>query len=376
MLDVEGIYIDFASKISFLEFIQEEFRPANLPIDNLQAEISLLSSKKRWNITDLSDYVRNNPKSFIIFEAIFQLLRFTNAQLIHFLFDITKLNSSNIESIYEYMILNLKHDQEFRKVYFTLLRPEMSYEEFISKLDTLDKKYLIATFKMSVSKFIDKVSKNFKAIESRMVKKELEDISIRFANYLLNNLKVNEALTSIDVEKFLRNKRIPLDVKGIHGKYAKSKIMQYLNKKGYKNVDNLLNQKHIKTLKLTANSSLVVEGGKNLYCTERYVEGIVKPKDRKPKKFDLIIFGDNKPKYLMEINFYSTEGTKIGINQNEYIDLNNFIKENFRQCRFYWVTDGNYWLTPQGRSRFINLLRHFDQILNVNTFAEKVESFS
>lgn len=376
MLDTEKTYIDFASKVSFLEFVQEEFRPANLPIDNLKAEISLLSSKRRWNITDLSDYVRNNPKSFIIFEAIFQLLRFTNAQLIHFVFDIAKLNSTNIESLYEYMILNLKHDQEFRKVYLTLFQPKMSYEEFISQLDNLDKKYLIAIFKMSVSKYIDRISKNFKAIEYRMMKREFEDFSIRFANYLLNNLKLNETLVSVDVEKFLRNKRIPLDTKGIHGRYAKLKVMEYLDKKGYKNVDSLLDQNHIKILRLTANSPFIPQDGNKLYCTERYVEGIIKPKDGKPKKFDLIIFSDNKPKYLFEINFYSTEGTKIGINQNEYIDLDGFIKKNFPQCRFYWVTDGNYWLTSQGRTRFINLLRHFDQILNINTFAEKFENFS
>lgn len=375
MINAEETYIEFASKISFLEFVQEEFRPANLPVDNLRAEISLLSSKECWNITDLSDYVKGNPKSFSVFEALFQLQRFTNVQLIHFLFDIAKLNSPNVEPIYEYMVLNLKHDYAFRRVYLTLLRPEMSYEEFTSQLDTLDKKRLIATFKMSVSKYINKISKNFEVAECRIVKQAFEDIPIRFANYLLSNLRVNEALASIDVEKFLRNKRIPLDIKGIHGKYAKLKIMEYLDNKGYRNIDGLLRQQHIKTLKLASDNSFVPQDGEKYYCTEKYVEGIAKP-DGKPKKFDLIIFSNKKPVYLFEINFYSTEGTKIGINEGEYVGLNNFIRENVPQCSFYWVTDGNYWLTPQGKSRFINLLRRFDQILNINTFAEKVESFT
>lgn len=375
MLNAEETYTDFASKISFLEFIQEEFRPANLPVDNLQTEISLLASKKYWNIADLSEYVKSNPKSFFIFEAIFQLHRFTNAQLIHFLFDITKLNSANLEPIYEYMFLNLKHDQEFRRVYLTLFQPKTSYEEFVSRLDTFDKKHLIATFKMAVTKYMGKASKDFKVIESRMTKREFEDITIRLANYLLNNLKMNETLTHIDVEKFLRNKRIPLDTKRIHGSYAKLKIMEHLDKKGYLNADSLLKQNSTKTLKLTLDSSLIPCEGKKLYCTEKYIEGIIKP-NGKPKKFDLVIFRDKKPMYLFEINFYSTEGTKIGINEGEYVDLNNFIKENFSQCRFYWVTDGNYWLTPQGKSRFISLLGHFDQILNIHTLAEKVESFT
>lgn len=376
MIDAEEMYTDFASKISFLEFIQEEFRPANLDLDSLQTEISFLSSKKLWNIADLSEYAKTNPKSFIIFEALFQLQRFTNVQLIHFFFDVVKLNSTKIEPIYEYMILNLKHDEEFRNVYLNLLEPKMSYENFVSKLDILDKKYLITTFKRAISKYIDKISKNSKLIELRMTKREFEDVSIRFANYLLNNLKINETLDSIDVEKFLRTKKIPIDAKGLHGKYAKIKITGYLDKKGYKNLDDVLNKNQIGTLKLNSDSSFIPINEKRLYCTEKYVEGIVKPKDHKPKKFDLILFRDGKPKYLFEMNFYSTEGTKIGINQGEYIDLNNYIKENFPQCKFYWITDGNYWLTQQGQSRFISLLEYFDQILNINTFIEKLEDFS
>ncbi len=376
MDNAEEIYIDFASKLSFLEFIQEEFRPANIITDDLKNEISELSSKKCWNITELSDYIKKYPKSFIIFEGIFQQLRFTNAQLIHFIFDVAKLNSRNLESIYEYMILNLKHDSEFRKVYLSTIRPKLNYEEFVSKLDALDKKYLIATFKMAVSKYIAKVAKNFKVLERRILKSEFEDFSIRFANYLLNNLKINEILATIDIEKFLQNKRIPVDAKGLHGKYAKLRVMKILEENRYTNLDGLLNQKNITTLKAGMNELLAHAGAKKVYCTERYIDGIVKPIDNKPKKFDLIIFSGTAPKYLFEINFYSTEGTKIGINQGEYIDLNEFIKKNFPRCKFYWITDGNYWLTPQGRSRFMSLLSHFGQILNINTFAEKADSFS
>ena len=79
-----------------------------------------------------------------------------------------------------------------------------------------------------------------------------------------------------------------------------------------------------------------------IFCTERYIDKIIKVKDNKLKKFDLIIFKDSNPKYLFETNFYSTAGTKIGINQNEYIDLNNYIKKKFGNFKFYWLTDGNY----------------------------------
>ena len=371
------VYMDFASKVSFLEFIQDEFKYAEVPVEELRQEISLLKSKSQWNINDLSEYVKNYPRSFIIFQNIFQLLRFTNAQLIHFVFDVVKLNSLNIGAIYEYMILNLKHDLEFRKIYLKTINQKLEYNNFISHTNQYDKKYLIAVFKLTVSKYINMILKDFDILEARIKKSEFEDFSIRFSNYLLNNLKLNETLDTINIEKYLRNKRIPLDTKSLHGNYPKIKIGKILESNGYKNIDYLLNNAGIKTLKHDLQEQINAPAIKNskIFCTERYIDKIIKIKDNKLKKFDLIIFDDSKPKYLFEINFYSTEGTKIGINQNEYIDLNNYIKKKFRNFIFYWITDGNYWLTTQGKVRFLNLLNHFDKIFNINIFAENVSNF-
>jgi len=377
MPNPEKIYIDFASKVSFLEFIQDEFKYAEVPVEELRQEISLLKSRSQWNINDLSEYVKDYPRSFIIFQNIFQLLRFTNAQLIHFIFDVVKLNSLNIDAVFEYMILNFKHDLEFRKIYLKIINQKLEYNNFISHMNRYDKKYLIAIFKLTVSKYIDKILKNFDILEARIIKSEFEDFSIRFSNYLLNNLKLNETLDTINIEKYLRNKRIPLDAKSLHGNYPKIKIEKVLESNGYKNIDYLLNNAGIKILKYDLQEQIndsVLKNSK-IFCTERYIDKIIKVKDSKLKKFDLIIFEDSKPKYLFETNFYSTAGTKIGINQNEYIDLNNYIKKNFSNFKFYWITDGNYWLTTQGKVRFLNLLNYFDKIFNINIFAENVNNF-
>lgn len=377
MLNPGEAYMDFASKVSFLEFIQDEFKYADIPLEKFRKEISLLKSKSQWNINDLSEYVKNYPRSFIIFQNIFQLLRFTNAQLIHFVFDVVKLNSLNIDAIYEYMILNLKHDLEFRKIYLKTINQKLEYDNFISHANQYDKKYLVAVFKLTVSKYINMILKDFNTLEARIKKSEFEDYSIRFSNYLLNSLKLNETLDTMNIEKYLRNKRIPLDTKSLHGNYPKIKIRKILESNGYKNIDYLLNNAGIKTLKHDLQEQIndpAIKNGK-IFCTERYIDKIIKIKDNKLKKFDLIIFDDGKPRYLFEINFYSTEGTKIGINQNEYIDLNNYIKKKFRNFIFYWITDGNYWLTTQGKGRFINLLKHFDKIYNINIFAENVSNF-
>jgi DpnII restriction endonuclease. len=377
MPNPEDVYIEFASKVSFLEFIQDEFRHANIPVEELRQEISLLESRKQWNINDLSEYVKNYPRSFIIFQEVFQLLRFTNAQLIHFVFDVVKLNSLNINAIYEYMILNLKYDFKFREIYLKAISPRLKYDDFIAHVEQYDKRYLIATFKLAISKYIEKIVKNFSILEARIRKNEFEDFSIRFSNYLLNNLKLNDTLDAIHVEKYLQNKRIPLDAKSLHGNYPKIKIIKILESNDYKNIDCILKETGIHILKhdLRQQIDTSVLNKDKIFCTERYIERIVKPRDNKLKKFDLVIFSNYRPKYLFEMNFYSTEGTKIGINQNEYVDLNEFIKKNFGEFKFHWITDGNYWLTTQGKARFLNLLNHFDKIFNINIFAEQIDDF-
>lgn len=379
--DTEKMYIDFASKISFFEFIQEEFRKSDLDLNALREELSLLKSKKNWNISDLSDYVKQYPKSFLIFQEIVQLLRFTNAQLIHFAFDIDRLNSINLEAIFEYMIFNIKHDEKFRKIYIGLinknLHKKLTYEPFVEDINQYDKKYLVAVFKQAISKYTDRISKDFSILESRIMKKEFSDFSIRFSNYLLSNFKLNNTLETINLENFLRYKRIPIDTKSIHGNFAKIKISNILESKGFTNIDNLLADNKISIIK--HNMGKQIESnllkGRNIFCTEKYVEGVTKTTDKKLKKFDLIIFKDLCPKYLFEINFYSTEGTKIGINQDEYVDLHNNIKQKFKELAFHWITDGNYWLTAQGKKRFVNLLNYFGMIFNINLFTENINNF-
>jgi len=370
-------YYDFASKISFFEFIQNEFRKAELPVNEFEEELEQLMSNNKWNITELSNYVKKYPHSFVIFEQIFQLKRFTNAQIIHFVFDIDKLNSNNLNAIYEYMILNLKHDVEFRKIFLSLLDKGLNYDDFISNISKYDRKYLIAMFKFSVSKYVDKVVDRFDILERRIRKSEFEDFSIRFSNYLLDNLQLNETLITLNVKRFLLNKRIPIDTKSLHGNYPKIKITKLLENNGYMNIDSILNKNSVHTLKhdLKQQISISLVGNERIFCTERYVDGIIKIKDNKPKKFDLIIFRNYKPKYLFEMNFYTTAGTKIGINQGEYIDLNNYIQKNFDDFEFYWITDGNYWLTTDGKNRYLNLLQYFKKIFNINTFEEHLKDF-
>ena len=374
---MEEKYISFASRISFFEFgAQNEYRPAMVDTVALSETIDELQLKNNWNIDDLSDYVTRLPASFELFENLFRLERFSNAQLIHFLFDTTKLNSNNMSTVYEYLILNLKFDNNFREVFLDFISGELgkqiTYEGIVSDKEKIPKELLVAYFKMVVNIYAIKADENTFYIENRIKVKQFNDLAIRLANYVINTLQLNQFLKAVRVRDYLEAKLIPVDTKAIHGNFLKDRVMKVLNRARIGNIDDEL--KKLKISRLPSDLGNAIPDLRIGYCTEKYVENVNKPNNNKPKKFDLVIIVDGKPKHLFEANFYTTEGTKIGINEGEYVALNNSIAK-IGKYSFHWITDGNYWLTKQGKERYLNLLERFSEIYNANMFEEKLDSF-
>jgi hypothetical protein len=363
-------YYSFASKISFFEFTQKEFRNNSFNYEEFYNEIEILSSKHNWNTIQLSNLITSNPKIILLFQELFQQLRFTNAQLIHFIFDISKLNAYDSSVIYRYLCENLKYDVEFRIIFLNKIDKNLNYDDFLENMDSYDLNYLLTIFKITVNDYVIKIIKDYLKLEKRLQILSFGDIPIRISEYLINNLELNNTLSSLILSSFFKNKRIPNDTKSIHGNFPKLKIIISLEKKRYINIDSFLKNHKINILNNDSEKILYenFQSSHKLFCTEKYIDGIIKDKDNKLKKFDLILFEDFKPKKLFEMNYYTTDGTKIGINQNEYIDLSRFIENNFNEYEFYWLTDGNYWLTENGKERYLNLLKYFTKIYNINTF--------
>jgi hypothetical protein len=363
-MDKEEKYLEFAANLSFFEFIQEEFYSAKFKVDTYKNEIEAIEKIIDFSKANIKSLLSEYPKVFDIFEQIFQLYRFTNTQLINFLFDIDVLNSVNKDEKIEYIIANLKIDKNFKTIFDSELnKNDVIYSE-INELYKQDKNLLIKILKESVVKFIDKAIKERKYIYERIEKNE--NTRERLANYLFDNLKIEEMIESIKIQSYLKYKKIPKDTKSIHGKFGTIKIKEILEKLGYINCDKKLPkvlEENIKDPEKYAEFK-----NKKIYVTEKYIRDIFKKKTNKPKRFDFIIINDLKITDAIETNFYSTSGTKIGINEDEYTDLNEVIKEKNPKINFIWVTDGNYWLKNDGEERYKRCLDKFgsNNILNYN----------
>jgi hypothetical protein len=379
MSDLNNEYVAFAANVSFLELGREEFGSALIDPSKYDEEIRILGSRSDWAPESLSEFIRLHPGSFKVLEAVLQQQRFTHAQLIHFFFDVVKMNSLNVDSVYQYALLNIDHDRNLLGQCEKALK-ELASGVTLSELRRSDKdehrRMVVAVFKMAVSKHAKKIAKDPEILKLRVCDPVFKESSYRLSDYVIHRLRLNDLLGCTDLQALLKAKRAPLDTKGMHGDYGKMKVAEVLERNGYLNIDAILNGNGLKTLKSDVSEQLgdKLPRGK-LFCTERFVEGIIKPKEKKPKKFDVIIFTGSKPRHLFEVNFYTTSGTKIGINEGEYVDLREAIGVT-KEYEFHWITDGNYWLSPGGRERYERLLSEFGSIYNINTFEANLNRFS
>lgn len=369
-------YVTFASQVSFLELGDEEFGPALIDTSKFVEEITILASKSDWIPGSLAEFVTSHPGSFKVLEAVLQQQRFTDPQLIHFFFDVVKMNSTNLDAVYQYAVMNIDHDNKLRQECDRALR-NLDAGTTIAALQAADnedsRKLLVAAFKIAVNNYASKIPGKADLLRLRVSEPVFKDTSYRFSDYLIHRLKLNDVLGAANLGELLRSKRTPIDTKSRHGKYAKQRAIEILERSGFVNIDPLLGMTRTLTKDITAQIGGSLPVGR-LFCTERYVEGVMKPKENKPKRFDVIVFSGSRPRHLFEINFYTTSGSKIGINEGEYTDLKNAI-DSVGGFEFHWITDGNYWLSSGGRDRYLRLRSQFRNIYNLNEFGTSLSKF-
>ncbi|MGN1262527.1 MAG: type II restriction endonuclease [Prevotella sp.] len=65
------------------------------------------------------------------------------------------------------------------------------------------------------------------------------------------------------------------------------------------------------------------------------------------KYFDFVIT-TNKKKYLMEVNFYNSGGSKLNATARSFTEINNKLR-NLKDFEFVWITDGKGWTSAKNK---------------------------
>lgn len=363
-------YIKFAATVSFLEFIQDEFYKPHLNIDDFKKELDVL--KKPISVEYLVVNLKDHPKIFDIAEEFFQLKRFTNTQYTHFLFDVTKLNLQDLDKLMRYVDIGISHYEDgsendvFIKLFNQINNENLPYHKAMAA-------------KRAVVEYVSYILKKKNRNQLYQHIRQSLGARYRIANYLVENLNADKQFPATDLKTYLSLKRIPRDTKNIHGKFGVLKIKEILLKLNIVDVDRISRDK---VISLSGVKEQRIKDIKYSYITERAIEYVAKRNSMKLKKFDFIIFKKGIPTYCIETNFYSTTGSKIGINMGEYTDLLEDIgkinKEKQTSLKFIWITDGNHWLTLEGEKDYRNLKENFFkenwQLVNYNLFAQEISN--
>ena len=338
-------YDDFASNISYYDFEAEDSDKIALDVKMQQAlrELVRLPSLDRDSLAEL---ISSRPDLVHGIEVLLRDQTFSKGQWVYFLFNVQVLNRPLDGVVQEYVRSNLDNDRQLRTICVNLLENRQLQGLLLSgRFPERQEQWieLVATFKAGLVAFIKKPG----AVNARLSSPHSAADRLRTADYLITRLGLKEFIEAVDIDAFARWKRRARDTKGLHGSYGQSRLQGALKRAGF------------------------VEAAKGPGGFRFKPQGelsAITSKQGRAKVFDFVLRYEERVKAVIETNFYETEGTKIGINVEEYLDLARDVQTK-TAAEFYWVTDGSSWLTPTGRRRLRQLYDGFSgRIYNYNTF--------
>jgi hypothetical protein len=381
-IELEKRYARFSGLTHFLDPSKDiEERPIDVDLSKYDHVLNLLDQKTDFTVEQLSDLFRETPEAIRLFELMLQLSNFTTAQRTFLMFDLDLLNSSNLNDSVSYIVNELNSDESLKK---HAMKKGLLPSDTILELDQMtdDTKFLfLAKAKRLIAYYCN--MKNPALVQERL--RNSDKVRKRAAKYLIENRGLNDILQGIRPSVFMEKKRIPVDTKSSHGKYSSQILESILVNAKFEKNDNkgpcndLMIQRTGRLQQLLGNTN-----DEFTYCREREVESLSQPKTsvssesattgaESSKRFDFVLLFSNQPKVVIETNFYTTSGSKIGINEKEYLALHKKINEKEKGLRFIWVTDGSYWLTETGKKSFRKLAPAFgDNLKNLAMFAEDI----
>lgn len=378
--DFEKQYTRFAGLVHFLDPSRdEEERPLKMDLKSYEDILTRLDEKHEFSTDELADLFKTHPKAIDLFELILQQSNFTTAQRTFLMFDLSRLNSSSVDEALGYILQTLREDEKLRKDFQKEGLFESGLEIDLDRLDDERKHILLADSKRLIATFCEK--KDPVRLQQRL--NMSAPLRRRAADYLIDKRALNSVLAGVLPRTFLQKKRVPVDSKSAHGKYAITMLKGILESDEFQHRDDLGSciRRTGHSQKSLADSSAVFS-----YSTEREVESLsskgasisgqsATTGKKTAKRFDFVLLYEQEPKVVIETNFYTTSGSKIGINEKEYVALHRHIAQTERGLRFIWITDGSYWLTSTGKDSFFKLAPSFgEDLMNLALFAKSLRS--
>jgi hypothetical protein len=299
-------------------------------------------SSKEELAASVAEMMREDPRFFIFFMHLFRQIKFTNVELLHFMFDQDRLDDLDYyESLMaESEMMQLKSRRMLGR------KPWKELFEIGPKDDRLKvlwdsrpgrENELLHFFKKIVYMYCGS-EKASSVLWLERVRSD-EGVRKRVARFLVKNENLDQVIRSgMVMSLFERSVRLlhVEQVKAKRGKFAPEKIARSLGNRGFVQRD--------------FEGSPTIEEVEGDLRRGRYSDELIYTQEKKwiskelgrPKVFDFVLCSRSGVEFFMETNYFTTGMSKIGEVVENFKKLH--IACERKKRRFIYVTDGMGWI--------------------------------
>ncbi len=269
----------------------------------------------------IADLLERDARTFIPLMFCFRQVRFTNADLVQMLFDQAQLDDL------DYFLQLERQDPEFSEV----VRRTRKNRRWQSVVDGLSEdRQALADYKKAVSNYLDSPGDVWTRWKSRI---ELDEtVRSRVASFVVDILGIDHLARIRAIEPVVRVNLRTLNVERVKhqvGDYAVARVKSALELAGFTELPVPEGKRDYESLSSIAPS---LHRG-----SAHFVSEVAWKED---KRFDYALIGSGGIRFAIEVNYFTTSGSKIGEVVDHFIEL---YKDESRQFHFYYVTDGPGW---------------------------------
>jgi hypothetical protein len=308
---------------------EDAFWKAVESIQNLKGEYST----EQELVDRVAELIKRDPRVFLILTHLHRQLRFTNLELIHFLFDRNELDNL------KYYKKLLEIDATFKKK-FERTSKHKKWNNYIGTTDFSDEITQLATFKKVVASYLGKEDKCWKLWKARIENDPAAPN--RISEFVVKNEDLKKLIEDDSVRRSLeRNLRIVNVeiIKKERGEYGSRKVKEILEVAGFvfKAYDRIKNIEELEVF--LENQKTLSSQPRYIYTTEKFWKKEEFQK-KEGKLFDFILIANNRVQFVIEINYFTTSMSKIREVVRHFMELK---KACGTKYRFIYITDGVGW---------------------------------
>jgi len=281
-------------------------------------------------VKKIADLLKRDPKYFLVLTHLHRQLRFTNLELVHFLFDRDKLDDIS------YYFSLMKSDPVFKGLVMKRISLG-SWSKYVGKVTLKSSKdNVLASFKKVVASYLGSEDKCWKLWKSRI--ENDPTVSHRIAEFLVKNEDLQELIESGYVINALKRSLRTVNVeilKKERGEYGARQVEDILLSSGF-SFEAYEKINDIEELEKFISSQ------KTLLSTQnRFIYTKEKEWKKEEKRFDFVLISRGKIRFVIETNYYTTAMSKIREVVKHFIELKKACRGKYR---LIYITDGIGWL--------------------------------